>query len=114
MVTRALFLQANLLGALREGDYSIRGTGAQPGSAVDLVMQEINALGDTLQRQRTEAVESTKLLQSVMGAIDVAVFAFDMDAPPGAGQSRRRAADRPARRRAARARARSSCGWPTI
>jgi two-component system, NtrC family, nitrogen regulation sensor histidine kinase NtrY len=78
-VTRALYLQANLLGALREGDYSIRGTGAQPGSAVDLVMQEINALGDTLQRQRTEAVESTRLLQSVMGAIDVAVFAFDMD-----------------------------------
>jgi PAS domain S-box-containing protein len=79
MVTRALYLQANLLGALREGDYSIRGTGTQPGSAADLVMQEINALGDTLQRQRTEAVESTKLLQSVMGAIDVAVFAFDMD-----------------------------------
>ena len=79
MVTRALYLQANLLGALREGDYSIRGTGTQPGSAADLVMQEINALGDTLQRQRTEAVESTKLLQSVMGAIDVAVFAFDMN-----------------------------------
>jgi nitrogen fixation/metabolism regulation signal transduction histidine kinase len=42
-------------------------------------MHEINALGDTLQRQRTEAVESTALLTSVMGAIDVAVFAFDMD-----------------------------------
>ena len=79
MVQRMLFLQANLLGALREGDYSIRGTGAKAGSGVDLVMTEINALGDTLQRQRTEAVESTKLLQSVMGAIDVAVFAFDMD-----------------------------------
>src|SRR5687768_9229371 len=79
MVTRVLFLQANLLGALREGDYSIRGTGARPGSAVDLVLHEINALGDTLQRQRTEAVESTALLQSVMGAIDVAVFALDMD-----------------------------------
>jgi PAS domain S-box-containing protein len=79
MVTRALYLQANLLGALREGDYSIRGVGAMPGSAVDLVMHEINALGDTLQRQRTEAVESTALLQSVMGAIDVAVFAFDME-----------------------------------
>ena len=36
-------------------------------------------LGDTLQRQRTEAVESTALLTSVMGAIDVAVFALDMD-----------------------------------
>jgi len=80
IVTRALYLQANLLGALREGDYSIRGTQTRPGSAVDLVMHEINALGDTLQRQRTEAVESTRLLQSVMGAIDVAVFAFDMDA----------------------------------
>jgi two-component system, NtrC family, nitrogen regulation sensor histidine kinase NtrY len=79
MVQRVLFLQANLLGALREGDYSIRGIHARPGSAVDLVMTEINALGDTLQRQRTEAVESTALLTSVMGAIDVAVFAFDMD-----------------------------------
>ena len=79
MVQRILYLQANLLGALREGDYSIRGTGARAGSAVDLVMTEINALGDTLQRQRTEAVESTALLQSVMAAIDVAVFAFDMD-----------------------------------
>jgi nitrogen fixation/metabolism regulation signal transduction histidine kinase len=79
MVTRVLFLAANLLGALHEGDYSIRGTGAKPGSAADLVMKEINSLGNTLQRQRSEAVESTALLTSVMGAIDVAVFAFDMD-----------------------------------
>ncbi len=79
MVTRVLFLAANLLGALHEGDYSIRGTGAKPGSAADLVMKEINSLGNTLQRQRSEAVESTALLTSVMGAIDVAVFAFDKD-----------------------------------
>ncbi len=79
MITRVLYLAANLLGALHEGDYSIRGTGAKPGSAVDLVLKEINSLGDTLQRQRSEAVESTALLTSVMGAIDVAVFAFDMD-----------------------------------
>ena len=79
MVTRVLYLAANLLGALHEGDYSIRGTGAKPGSAADLVMKEINSLGNTLQRQRSEAVESTALLASVMGAIDVAVFAFDMD-----------------------------------
>src|SRR3982751_3103283 len=79
MVTRVLYLAANLLGALHEGDYSIRGAGAKPGSAADLVMKEINSLGNTLQRQRSEAVESTALLTSVMGAIDVAVFAFDMD-----------------------------------
>src|SRR3954462_4363922 len=79
MGPRVLYLAANLPGALHEGDYSIRGTGAKPGSAADLVLKEINSLGDTLQRQRSEAVESTALLTSVMGAIDVAVFAFDMD-----------------------------------
>jgi PAS domain S-box-containing protein len=79
MVTRVLFVAANLLGALREGDYSIRGVAARSGSAADLVMAEINALGETLQRQRTEAVESTALLSSVMQAIDVAMFAFDTE-----------------------------------
>jgi two-component system, NtrC family, nitrogen regulation sensor histidine kinase NtrY len=79
MVMNTLLVASNLLGALREGDYSIRGVGAERGSSVDLVMSEINALGDTLQRQRTEAVESTALLTSVMGAIDVAVFAFDTE-----------------------------------
>jgi nitrogen fixation/metabolism regulation signal transduction histidine kinase len=79
IVTRTLFVAANLLGALREGDYSIRGASSRPRGAVDLVIAEINALGDTLQRQRAEAIESTALLQSVMAAIDVAVFAFDTD-----------------------------------
>jgi nitrogen fixation/metabolism regulation signal transduction histidine kinase len=78
IVTRVLLVAANLLGALREGDYSIRATRARTGTAADLVMGEINALGETLQRQRTEAVESMALLASVMHAIDVAVLAFDM------------------------------------
>jgi nitrogen fixation/metabolism regulation signal transduction histidine kinase len=79
LVSRTLLLSASLLGALREGDYSIRGAPGRPRSAVDLVMLEINALGDTLRRQRGEAIESTALLNGVMAAIDVAVFAFDMD-----------------------------------
>jgi nitrogen fixation/metabolism regulation signal transduction histidine kinase len=77
LVARTLLVSASLLGALREGDYSIRGAPGRPSSAVDLVMLEINALGDTLQRQRAEAIESTALLNGVMAAIDVAVFAFD-------------------------------------
>ena len=77
MVVRSLQVVANLLGALREGDYSIRGTGAKSGSSVGLVMNEVNDLGHTLQRQRTEAVESAALLTHVMEEIDVAVFAFD-------------------------------------
>ena len=40
-------------------------------------MREVNDLGTTLQRQRTEAVESTALLTHVMEEIAVAVVAFD-------------------------------------
>ena len=45
MVVRSLQVVTNLLGALREGDYSIRGTGAKTGSSVGLVMNEVNDLG---------------------------------------------------------------------
>ncbi len=75
--TRSLNLVANLLGALREGDYSIRGLSARSGSSMAGVMREVNDLGSTLQRQRTEAVESTVLLTHVMEEILVAVYAFD-------------------------------------
>jgi PAS domain S-box-containing protein len=74
---QSLHLIANLLGALREGDYSIRGPSAPAGSALSLVMRQVNDLGSTLQRQRTEAMESTALLTHVMEQIAVAVLAFD-------------------------------------
>jgi PAS domain S-box-containing protein len=77
LAMRSLTLIANLLGALREGDYSIRGPGTRPGSSVALVMREVNDLGTTLQRQRTEAVESSALLTHVMEEIGVAVVTFD-------------------------------------
>jgi len=77
IATRALHLIANLLGALREGDYSIRGLSAASGSSMAMVMREVNDLGSLLRRQRTEAVESTALLTHVMEEIAVAVFAFD-------------------------------------
>jgi PAS domain S-box-containing protein len=79
LTMRSLNLIANLLGALREGDYSIRGLSARAGSSMASVMREVNDLGTTLQRQRTEAVESTALLTHVMEEIGVAVFAFDPD-----------------------------------
>jgi two-component system nitrogen regulation sensor histidine kinase NtrY len=74
---RSLTLIANLLGALREGDYSIRALGSRGASSMAMVMREVNDLGSTLQRQRSEAIESTELLTHVMEEIGVAVFAFD-------------------------------------
>jgi two-component system, NtrC family, nitrogen regulation sensor histidine kinase NtrY len=68
---------ANLLEAMREGDYSIRGRGANLGDALGEVMVQVNAIGATLRAQRLGAVEATALLNKIMQEIDVAVFTFD-------------------------------------
>jgi two-component system, NtrC family, nitrogen regulation sensor histidine kinase NtrY len=68
---------ANLLSALREGDFSVRGRAPRPDDALGEVMREINTLGGTLREQRLGAMEATTLLRTVMSEIDVAVFAFD-------------------------------------
>jgi two-component system nitrogen regulation sensor histidine kinase NtrY len=68
---------ANLLEAMREGDYSIRARSAVGEDALGDVMQQVNAMGATLRAQRLGALEATTLLRKVMEEIDVAVFAFD-------------------------------------
>ncbi|MBI2689741.1 MAG: PAS domain-containing sensor histidine kinase [Acidobacteria bacterium] len=68
---------ANLLEAMREGDYSIRARGAGGDDALSDVMQQVNAMGATLRAQRLGAMEATTLLRKVMEEIDVAIFAFD-------------------------------------
>ncbi|MGH9763750.1 MAG: sensor histidine kinase [Blastocatellia bacterium] len=76
-VVRPLQTISNLLAALREGDYSIRGRGAAEEDALGAVMLEVNMLGETLRQQRLDALEATTLLRKVMAEIDVAVFTFD-------------------------------------
>jgi two-component system nitrogen regulation sensor histidine kinase NtrY len=68
---------SNLLGALREGDYSLRARGGCLGDAMGEVIWEVNALGDALREQRLEALEATALLRKVLAEIDVAMFGFD-------------------------------------
>jgi nitrogen fixation/metabolism regulation signal transduction histidine kinase len=68
---------SNLLGALREGDFSVRGRSPRPDDALGEVMREVNTLGRTLREQRLGALEATMLLRTVMREIDVAIFAFD-------------------------------------
>jgi nitrogen fixation/metabolism regulation signal transduction histidine kinase len=68
---------ANLLEAMREGDYSIRARVEDPKEPLGEVMQQVNAMAATLRDQRLGAVEATALLRKVMEEIDVAAFAFD-------------------------------------
>lgn len=70
---------ANLIEALREGDYSIRARGARGDDALGDVMQQVNAMAATLREQRLGALEATALLRKVMEEIDVAILAFDAD-----------------------------------
>ncbi len=76
-IVRPLQTLSNILAAIREGDYSIRGRRALIGDALGEVMLEVNDLGQTLREQRLGALEATALLRTVMAEIDVAVFAFD-------------------------------------
>lgn len=68
---------SNLLGALREGDYSLRIRGASQGDALGQVIWEANALAQSLREQRLGALEATALLGKIMAEIDVAMFGFD-------------------------------------
>ena len=76
-VVRPLQTMANLLTALREGDFSVRARGANRDEPLGDVLAEINQLGGVLQEQRLGALEATALLRTVMEEIDVAIFAFD-------------------------------------
>ena len=76
-IIRPLQTIANLLAALRDEDFSIRARGGRYGDAMGELIQELNALGQTLRDQRFGALEATALLRSVMSEIEVAVFTFD-------------------------------------
>jgi two-component system, NtrC family, nitrogen regulation sensor histidine kinase NtrY len=68
---------ANLLAALREGDYSIRGRLGRPDDALGEAMAEVNALGDRLRALKVGALEAAALLDRVLAEVDVAIFAVD-------------------------------------
>ena len=76
-VLRPLQTASNLVAALREGDFSVRGRGARLGDPLGELMLELNELSATLREQRLGSLEAGALLQRVMDEIEVAVFAFD-------------------------------------
>jgi len=76
-MVRRLKTVSNLVSALREGDYSVRGRDAIRSDALGEVLWEINALGDVLRTERLGELEATALLRQVMEEIEVAILAFD-------------------------------------
>ena len=75
--TRPLQTLANVIGSLREEDYSFRARNADPDDALGELSLEVNALADMLSDQKVHAIEATALLQRVVDEIDAPLFAFD-------------------------------------
>ena len=76
-VVYPLYTLSNLLEALREGDFSLRGSRARRDDPIGEVIWEINTLSQTLRDQRHKVEETSALLSKVIGATDIAIFAFD-------------------------------------
>jgi two-component system, NtrC family, nitrogen regulation sensor histidine kinase NtrY len=74
-----LYTLSNLLEALREGDYSLRGSRAKRNDAIGEVVWEINTLSQTLRDQRLKVEETSALLTKVITATDIAIFSFDVN-----------------------------------
>jgi PAS domain S-box-containing protein len=79
-IVRPLQTLANMIAALREGDFSIRARVTDAHDPLSLVYTELNQLEDILREQRLGAVEATELLRKVLEEVDLAIFAFDEQA----------------------------------
>lgn len=76
-IIRPLQTLANVVGALRDEDYSFRARMAVPNDALGELSLEVNALADLLAKHRTGVIEATALLQRVVEEVDIPIFAFD-------------------------------------
>jgi two-component system nitrogen regulation sensor histidine kinase NtrY len=75
--TRPLQTLANVIGSLREEDYSFRARNAVAEDALGELSLEVNALADMLSAEKVRTIEATALLQRVVDEIDAPLFAFD-------------------------------------
>lgn len=73
---RGITTLANLLSALRAGDYSVR-LARRPRGALGEVAHEFNRLADALHQERLKSQESAALLDDVLAGVEIAVIAFD-------------------------------------
>jgi len=68
---------SNLISALREEDYTLRPRDLDRDDVLGEAMIELDALRDTIEQRKLEAIEATALLRAVLAEIDAAIFTFD-------------------------------------
>lgn len=70
---------SNLIDALREGDYGVRGRVPSQDSSVGQLVQSFNTLAAQLQQERLSLHETLQLFSKTLASLDSAVFAFETD-----------------------------------
>jgi two-component system, NtrC family, nitrogen regulation sensor histidine kinase NtrY len=70
---------SNLVGALKEQDFSMRASEAVPGDALGDLAWEINELARALEKERVDNIDRTNLLRKVMDKTNAVIFAFSGD-----------------------------------
>ena len=73
-VVHPVYSLSGLIEALREGDYSLRGTAT---SVMGDLVHDLNDLAERLKNERLAFEESSYLLGKTLSALDSAVFVFD-------------------------------------
>lgn len=68
---------ANLIAALRVGDFSARATALRPDDPLGLARIELNQLSDRLRGVRLDELEAGALLRAVLSNLEAAVLALD-------------------------------------
>jgi two-component system nitrogen regulation sensor histidine kinase NtrY len=76
-VVRPLHVLANLIAALRERDYSVRGRHRRRDDALGVVLDELGGLATALRDERYRDEEASAGLARVVEGLDVAVLAID-------------------------------------
>ena len=75
----SLRTMSNLVGALREGDFSFRARQTSGDDPLGELAFEINRLGASLRERRIDAVETQGLVRAIVAELDTAIFAFDTE-----------------------------------
>jgi two-component system nitrogen regulation sensor histidine kinase NtrY len=70
---------SNLVAAVREEDYALRGRDAVGEDALGEIILELNALADAMRERKLATLEAAALVRIVLNEIDAAVFTFDAD-----------------------------------
>lgn len=76
-IVRPIQTAANMLSAMREGDFSMQAGLVDEDDALGQLMGEINSISALMRDQRLGAVEAGALLNKVVEEIDVAFLTFD-------------------------------------